>query len=52
MHTYVHVSTGIHSSQKVLDPLDLELEEVVSFLGWMFDTELKSSETAVCTLVC
>lgn len=44
---YVHLSVGTTRGQKtVLDPVELELQAVVSLLMWVLGIQLRSSERA------
>lgn len=49
----VHLSVGTPRSQKmVLDPVQLELQAVVSLLMWVLGIQLRSSERAMQSLNC
>lgn len=48
---YVCVSAGVLDGwKKALDPLELELQSVVSFLTWVLGTELRFSVGALCSI--
>lgn len=53
MSVFVHATTGASGGQKrVLDPLELKLQGVVSHLMWVLGTKLKFSASSVCALTC
>lgn len=48
----VNVNADVSNGQKILleGALDLELQEAVSFVRWVLETELQSSARAACAL--
>lgn len=48
----MHMNAFAHRDKRIWDPLELELQEVVSFVVLLLGIELGASVRAVCTLSC